>query len=361
MQILTVVGARPQFIKASAFSRALKRFNESHSTNFNETIIHTGQHFDKNMSEIFFSELEIPKPKYNLNISNLSHGAMTGKMITRLEELFINEKPDFILVYGDTNSTLSAAIAASKISIPIIHIESGLRSYNMEMPEEVNRVLTDKLSEYLFCPSKVACENLHKEGITKNVYFVGDVMFDVVQYLKNLNHPTSFDDPIINESEFCVCTLHRQENTSDPKKMRNILESLNVINKEIRVIIPIHPRTKNIISEYDQTNLIEELNVISPISYKQMLSLLDESSFLITDSGGMQKEAMYLKKPCLTLREETEWTETVDLGLNTLCGSDPEMIMNAFNRLSTEELCFSANPYGDGDAADKIIDILRKA
>jgi UDP-GlcNAc3NAcA epimerase len=360
MKILTVVGARPQFIKASSFSRALDKFNKNHSQHMNEIIIHTGQHFDQNMSDIFFSELEIPEPKYNLNISNLSHGAMTGRMLEELENIFVQENPDSILVYGDTNSTLAAALAASKLAIPLLHIESGLRSYNMNMPEEVNRVLTDKLSSYLFCPSKVACDNLTKEGIRENIHFVGDVMFDVVLHLKKSNHLKPFQDLSLKEREYCICTLHRQENTDDPVKMRNILESLQIINKDIRVVMPIHPRTKKIISDYDQNDLLKGLNVITPISYKQMLSLLDNSSFLITDSGGMQKEAMYLKKPCLTLRDETEWTETVDLGFNTLCGSDPDMIINSYNRINNEELSFNLNPYGEGDAAEKIIQILNK-
>jgi UDP-GlcNAc3NAcA epimerase len=361
MKILTVVGARPQFIKASSFSRALDKFNKNHSQRMYETIIHTGQHFDKNMSDIFFSELEIPEPKYNLNISNLSHGAMTGRMLEELENIFVRENPDSVLVYGDTNSTLAAALAASKLSIPLIHVESGLRSYNMDMPEEVNRVLTDRLSAYLFCPSEVACDNLFKEGIRENIHFVGDVMFDVVLHLKELNHLNTIEDLVLEEGEYCVCTLHRQENTDNPEKMKNILESLNIINKDIKVVLPIHPRTKKLISEYNQTSLLEDLNVISPISYGQMLGLLDDSSFLITDSGGMQKEAMYLKKPCLTLREETEWTETVDLGFNTLCGADSGMIISAYNRLNHEELSFNSNPYGEGDAADKIIQILSKA
>ena len=360
MNLLTIVGARPQFIKASSFSRAVKKHNDINTSQVNETIIHTGQHFDENMSQIFFSELAIPKPKYNLNISNLPHGAMTGRMLEALEEVFIRENPDYILVYGDTNTTLSGALAASKLSIPIIHIESGLRSYNMAMPEEINRVITDRLSEYLFCPSKEACSNLYKENITENVHFVGDVMFDVVLFLKNLNYSNLFKKIIVKEKEFCICTLHRQENTDDPKKMRNILESLKTINEQIRVVIPIHPRTKKIVSDYNQTELLKDLSVISPISYTQMLSLLDDASFLITDSGGMQKEAMYLKKPCITLREETEWTETIDLGVNTLCGSDPDLIINAFNSLQHRETNFDSNPYGDGDAAEKIVQILSK-
>ena len=361
MKILTVVGARPQFIKASSVSRAINVFNNKSSKKITEVLVHTGQHFDQNMSEVFFKELGIPQPKYNLNISNLPHGAMTGRMIEELEKVMNGENPNFVLVYGDTNSTLAASLAAAKLNLPIIHVEAGLRSGNMNMPEEINRVITDRLSNILFCPSMIAVENLKGEGLKKNVFFVGDVMFDVLKFLqKKLPSLTDLNIEFSRE-KFCICTLHRQENTDNPTNMKEILVSLNEINKKTPVVFPIHPRTKKLITKYKFKALIQDLKIISPLSYMHMLSLINNSSFLLTDSGGMQKEALYLQRPCITLREETEWVETVDLGLNTLCGSNKDLILKAYQSINKTPLNFDKNPYGNGNSAKQIVEIINKS
>jgi UDP-GlcNAc3NAcA epimerase len=360
MKILTIVGARPQFIKASAFSRALKKYNKKNSKKISEKIIHTGQHFDNNMSDVFFKELKIPRPKINLNISNLSHGSMTGRMIENLETIFMKEKPDYVLVYGDTNSTLAGALAATKLHIPVIHIESGLRSFNMQMPEEINRVLVDRVSEVLFCPSEDASKNLKNENIKKNVFIVGDIMFDAALHSrKGLNNMNMKKFGITSEN-FFLCTIHREENTNKQENLKEILSALNEINKSFQVLFPIHPRTELSIKKFKLTHLLKNLNIIEPIPYKTMLYLLDKSSLLLTDSGGMQKESLYFKTPCLTLREETEWKETIEAGLNVLVGSNKNLIVD--NAIKHHKIRIPSNffPYGKGNTADKIVKIISK-
>ena len=358
MKIITIVGARPQFIKASALSRAIKKHNSKSKRKIIEKIIHTGQHYDENMSDVFFKELKIPKPKINLEISNLSHGSMTGRMIEELEKTFLSENPDYVLVYGDTNSTLAGALAAVKIHIPIIHVESGLRSFNRNMPEEINRVVVDRISKILFCPSKAACKNLKKENIKEGVFFVGDIMFDAALYLRKNLRKTELGDFGIDTKKFFLCTLHREENTDNKESLRGILEALNEINVFHEVVFPIHPRTRERINKFKLNHLIERLNVIDPVSYSSMLFLLEKCFLLLTDSGGMQKESIYFNTPCLTLRNETEWQETIDAGINKLVGANKKLIIKS--ALSHYKMKIPRNlfPYGRGDTANKIVKII---
>jgi len=350
MKIVTILGARPQFIKAAAVSREIAKYKE-----IKEVIIHTGQHFDKNMSDIFFNEMKISKPDYNLNINGLSHGAMTGQMLEKLEEVLLEEQPDWVMVYGDTNSTLAGALAASKLHIKIAHIEAGLRSFNMKMPEEINRILTDRVSSILFCPTQSAIENLQKEGydsMDAKVVNSGDVMQDGAIFYKKLSvKPTNLE----LDKEYILTTIHRAENANDEQRLKNIVEALNEIAKDIQIILPIHPRTKNIL-EKSKIKLSENINIIEPVGYLNMIWLIDNSKFIMTDSGGLQKEAYFFKKQCITLREETEWIELVENGFNTLVGADKNEILKAYkNNLKFETENLELNLYGDGNASEKII------
>ena len=320
-KIITIIGARPQFIKAAMVSKALK-------DNFEEILVHTGQHYDKNMSEIFFEQLEIPKPKYNLGIGSGTHGKQTGEMIIKIEEVLLKEKPDYVMVYGDTNSTLAGAIAASKLLIPIIHVEAGLRSFNMKMPEEQNRILTDHISKILICPTKTAVENLKNEGITENVYLTGDVMCDsVLYYSKMADKKINKDDiqlvPIYerrNIDSWYLTTIHRAENTMDDKNLRNILGVFESLDK--LVIFPVHPRIKKMVDELYQQNKYTNIYFVEPVDYLTMLYLTKNATKVVTDSGGLQKECYILDTPCITIRNQTEWVETLNKGYNIL--STPE-------------------------------------
>ncbi|MCB2299651.1 non-hydrolyzing UDP-N-acetylglucosamine 2-epimerase [Clostridium tagluense] len=348
MKILTVIGARPQFVKASMVSNALRKNN-------NEIIIHTGQHYDDNMSKVFFEELDIPKPDYNLNICSGNHGYQTGNMLIKIESVLQKEKPDCVLVYGDTNSTLAGALASSKMLIPLIHIEAGLRSYNMTMPEEQNRILTDHISNILFAPTKTAVSNLSKEGIVKNVYNVGDVMYDsILHFNKIAEKKTNIMNILnLNKEEYILATIHRAENTNDFNRLKNIVEALN--ESEEKIILPLHPRTQKYISEY---GLYFEKNVqtIQSVGYLEMVMLEKNCKKIVTDSGGVQKEAFFLDKPCITLREETEWIETVENGWNILVGADKLKIKDAILQFKCNE---PKNGYfGFGDAVKKIVDII---
>ena len=355
MKVLSIVGARPQFIKAAVVSSQLM------AKGINEVILHTGQHFDDNMSQIFFSEMDIPEPRYNLEIHGLSHGAMTGKMLEGIETAILNEKPDMLLVYGDTNSTIAGALAAQKLHVAVAHVEAGLRSFNMKMPEEVNRILTDRISNLLFCPTDTAVENLKREGFDNfpcAVYKTGDVMQDAALYFGSISSSKS---DIINRLEirqsFVLATVHRQENTDDPQRLTQIINALNLINREQRVIVPLHPRTAKFIKEL---KLDVNFTVIPPVGYFDMVELLKNCSLVLTDSGGVQKEAFFFHKCCVTLRQETEWTELVKGGFNMLGSSDSEFILIAYNEMINHNPDFNVDLYGKGKASERIAEILLK-
>jgi len=353
MKVLSIVGARPQFIKAAVVSRQLM------NKGINEVMLHTGQHFDDNMSQVFFNEMDIPEPKYNLGTHGLSHGAMTGKMLEGIEKVIIEENPDVVLVYGDTNSTIAGALAASKLHIPVAHVEAGLRSFNMRMPEEINRILTDRISNLLFCPTDTAIDNLKKEGFDNfpcKIYKTGDVMQDAALHYGSISSSKS---DIINRLDirqsFVLATVHRQENTDDPKRLGEIIKALNLINREQRVVVPMHPRTSKYIKDLDiETNF----TIIPPVGYFDMVELLKNCTIVLTDSGGVQKEAFFFRKCCVTLRQETEWTELVQNGFNMLGSSDSEFILIAYHEMMKRKPDFNIDLYGKGKASERIAEIL---
>ena len=365
MKIVTVVGARPQFVKAATVSRAIRDHNQNQvDSPMNEVIVHTGQHYDQNMSQVFFDELEIPRPDYNLEVSGGSHGAMTGRMLERIEQVLMEENPDWVLIYGDTNSTLAGALAAAKLHIPVAHVEAGLRSFNMRMPEEVNRILADRISTLLFCPTNTAVKNLRREGVTKGVHNVGDVMYDASLFYRDMARDKSsiLEDMHLPEGEYVLVTCHRAENTDDLKRMNRIVNALERLGKEIRVVFPIHPRTRKALVRIERyERLMETVEAIQPVSFLDMVRLEESAAMIVTDSGGVQKEAYFFKVPCVTLRNETEWVETVECGWNALVSPDDEGIYEAIrsamvkSRHSRRE-CESL--YGDGKAANTIVDIL---
>lgn len=344
MKIVTVLGARPQFIKAAAVSKKLR---EDHQ----EIIIHTGQHYDPNMSEIFFNELNIPKPDYNLQVGSGGHSFQTGKMLIQLEEILQNEKPDLTLVYGDTNSTLAGALTSSKMLIPVAHVEAGLRSFNKDMPEEQNRILTDHLSKYLFVPTKSAEKNLNSEGINKGVFNVGDVMYDAILHFSELAKDKSEIQELLEiyDNEYILATIHRAENTNDKSRLTNIVNALNECNKKI--VLPLHPRTKKYIKDYGLL-INENIILIEPVGYLDMISLEVHSNCIVTDSGGVQKEAFFMHKPCITLRDETEWIETVANGWNVLVGTNKDKILDSI--LNFHPLQKQNKLFGNGNAAELI-------
>lgn len=352
MKILTVIGARPQFIKAAVISREIKEF---HNTT-NEILVHTGQHYDHNMSEVFFNELNIPYPNYNLNIGGGTHGQNTGRMIEKLESIMIQEKPDWVLVYGDTDSTLAGAIAASKLHIPIAHVEAGLRSFNRNMPEEINRILTDHTSTLLLAPTKTSYENLQKEGIsTEKIHVVGDVMYDAALfYKKKMKYPKWFDKYKIKPGTYILCTIHRAENTSSKDNMCNIFSGLETAG--LPVILPLHPRTKKTL-ENMEISIPSNVYLIEPVSYLEMVWLEVNCKAIATDSGGVQKEAYFHNKKCITLRKETEWVELVESNWNVLVNVDPQKIKTEIlaNSYPTQHHEF----YGNGKTAAKILELLK--
>ena len=358
LKIITVVGARPQFIKAAAVSRAI---SSQFSNQIEEKIIHTGQHFDENMSQVFFDELGIPKPHYNLAVSGGSHGAMTGKMLDSIEQVLLKEKPDWLLIYGDTNSTLAGALAASKLHIPIAHVEAGLRSFNMRMPEEVNRIVSDRISTLLFCPTETAVENLKIEGITRGVHNVGDVMYDVALFYKEkANAQSSVLERLkLAPKNFALATCHRAENTDDLLRLKEILAALAEISSHCKVIFPLHPRTKKVIESAGFGDYLRSLIVVDPLPFLDMVALEQSAKIILTDSGGVQKEAFFYKVPCITMREETEWIETVLQGGNSLVGASKRKILNAFG--SMVNFAYNdqhSHPYGYGDASNKLCNLM---
>ena len=360
MKIVTVVGARPQFIKAAAVSRAIAEHNaatQDPQSAIHEVIIHTGQHFDENMSDIFFEEMDIPRPDYHLEVNSLGHGAMTGRMLEKIEEVLLKEKPDWVLVYGDTNSTLAGALAAKKLHISLAHVEAGLRSYNMAMPEEINRILTDRISDILFCPTETATNNLKHEGFGTfpcHIVKTGDVMQDAALFYRDTAARKS--DVIarlgLSAKPFALCTIHRAENTDSTERLGNIMNALNEISSEMDVIIPIHPRTRKIM---ETRRINTKCTMFEPVGYFDMIQLLEHTRIVLTDSGGLQKEAFFFAKPCVTLRDETEWVELVDGGYNMLAGAINGQIVSAFGKMLSSTPDYGRNLYGGGQASVSII------
>jgi len=352
IKILTILGARPQFIKAGSVSREIAKQKE-----IEEIILHTGQHYDANMSNIFFEEMQIPKPNYFLGIGGKSHGSMTGQMIEKIEEVVLKENPDWMIVYGDTNSTLAGAIVASKLHIKLAHIEAGLRSFNMNMPEEVNRILTDRVSQILFCPTDTAVNNLKNEGYDKfdtKIVKCGDVMKDGAMFYKDLAVK-----PLCNiKDDFILATIHRAENTDDKTRLTNIFESLNEIAEDKQIILPVHPRTKKIINTLNININIDNITIIDPIGYLEMVWLITNCSLVMTDSGGLQKEAYFFQKQCITLRDETEWIELIECGCNTLVGANKEKIIKEY-RKNHQFNVHNSNLYGAGKASKNIINFIK--
>jgi len=345
-KIVTVVGARPQFIKAFALSRALKQ-----APDLEEILIHTGQHFDEKMSEIFFSELGIARPRYHFAIHGGSHGTMTARMLEEIEDVLLQEKPDAVVVYGDTNSTLAGALAAAKLHIPLVHIEAGLRSFDRHMPEEINRVVTDHLSDILICPTQVAIDNLTREGIARNLYLAGDLMYDAMTIATPLAEQSStiLETLGLVSGRYGVATVHRAANTDDPETLARILDFIAAEARTRPIVFPLHPRTLAAANHAGFDPARPGVRVIEPVGYLDMCRLLHHAAVVLTDSGGVQKEAYFHRVPCITLRNETEWTETIDAGWNRLWTSD------SYNE--RREIL----DYGDGDAATEIVSIIRSA
>lgn len=352
MKIISIVGARPQFIKATPLSLELRK-------HFNEILLHTGQHFDYEMSDIFFRQLNIPKPKYNLNIRETNHGVQTGKMLEKIESVLLKENPDLVIVFGDTNSTLAGALAAVKLHIPVAHVEAGLRSYNNSMPEEINRILTDKMSSLLFVPSKHSENILKSEGINKGVYITGDIMYDSILHFKKIAKQKSNikGELKVKKNNFILATIHRAENTDVKNNLAAIFEIFADCNKS--VILPVHPRTKNKLSQF-KIKINSNIILIPPVSYLDMINLLDNAECVLTDSGGVQKEAYYLATPCITLRNETEWIETIKSGWNILSGINKLKVKTALKKLQVIIKLKRPDIYGNGKTAKIITDIIFK-
>lgn len=369
MKIATIVSCRPQFIKTVLFSNKIRQLGHT------EVLIHTGQHYDFNMSDIFFKELNIPEPDYNLNIGSGHQGYQVGSGIIKIEEVLLKEKPDVVVVYGDTNGTLSGALASVKLNIPVCHIEAGLRSFDKNMPEEVNRTITDHISDYLFCPSQLSYHNLAKEHLInpEKVVITGDVMLDVlIEIIKNIDEVSVFNrlisvcetvlkgrTGIINKYEYVLATVHRAENTDDINRFKNIIESLIELSNDIPVIFPIHPRTRKVLDSL-KLNIPENLIIIDPVGYKEILILEKNAKLIITDSGGIQRESYFFKRPSIILRNSTEWTEIVNSGYSKLVGSDKDKIINTFITILKEDFSLKNwdSFYGRGNSTNTIIKYL---
>jgi UDP-GlcNAc3NAcA epimerase len=350
MKITSIVGARPQFIKAAALSRAVRKRHE-------ETLVHTGQHYDYTMSGVFFDGLDIPKPDVNLGVGSGQHGAQTGAMLSGIEQVLLSARPDRVLIYGDTNSTLAGALAASKLHIPVVHVEAGLRSFNRRMPEEVNRVVADQLADLLLCPSDTAATNLAAEGITRGVHVVGDVMLDVLNWAKERAEDAAngiLSRLGLKPGQYLVTTVHRSENTDDRARLSALLKAFNALEEP--VVFPVHPRTRKVIDGDSHYQLRPHVRLIEPLGYFDMVALSRSARLILTDSGGLQKEAYWLGVPCITLREETEWVETVDAGWNTLAGADTEKIVHAVRSLSAPKI--RPPLYGEGSVAERCVAVL---
>ncbi|MCD6172020.1 MAG: UDP-N-acetylglucosamine 2-epimerase (non-hydrolyzing) [Thermoplasmata archaeon] len=364
LKVINIVGARPQFIKLAPVLKAIQHYNEEHKDlPIHEVLVHTGQHYDYEMSQVFFDELGLKNPDYHLGVGSGTHAEQTAEMLKRIEQVLMKEKPDIVMVYGDTNSTLAGALAAAKLHIPVAHVEAGLRSFNRRMPEEINRVLTDHISDFLFCPTQTAVNNLKQEGITKGVYLVGDVMYDAVLMYGELAERKSTILKTLNlkPKSYALATVHRAENTDDPERLSAIFKAFKEIAENgLSVVVPLHPRTRNALSSLEPNPLSyipAFLRLIDPVSYLDMLVLEKNAKVILTDSGGVQKEAFFFKVPCVTLREETEWVETVESGWNTICGgSNVKQITQA--AVNAQPGIRNSFFYGNGDSAKKIVTIL---
>jgi len=359
MRIVTIIGARPQFIKAAVVSRVFRS-----SPDFEEFIIHTGQHYDDNMSDIFFQELGIARPNYNLGIGSGSHGVQTGRMLEAIEKVLVDISPDYVLVYGDTNSTLAGALAATKLHLPVAHVEAGLRSFNRAMPEEVNRVLTDHVSELLFVPTPGAAQNLAREGVEEDrVYWVGDVMYDAALHYgaKAEEHSKVLEKLGLTKRHYILCTVHRAENTDAPARLLVILHALAELAAELPVVIPIHPRTRKQLSHSDLAAELGKLHLTEPVGYLDMMMLEKNARLIATDSGGVQKEAFFHGVPCVTLRDETEWIELLKMGWNRLAPpTSKELVISALRNSLATRPAVQENPYGDGHSSEHIVGIVRQ-
>lgn len=359
LHIVSVVGARPQFVKAAVVSRLIDE-----DPAVTETLIHTGQHYDRSLSEDLFEELALPKPSVNLGVGSDSQGRQTARMLEGVESVLLETKPHGVLLYGDTNSTLAGALAAAKLGLPVAHVEAGLRSYNRRMPEEVNRVVTDHLANLLFCPTAQSVTNLEREGIQGGIHMVGDVMYDVLQQARPRIEERT---PILAKhglkaGEYVVATVHRAENTDNPDRLEALMTGLERLSAEVAVVVPLHPRTREAWTSGGSRPLPSGPLFFEPVPYLTMLALVQEAAAVVTDSGGLQKESAWLSTPCLTLRDETEWVETVENGWNVLVGADPEKLMNAWEALPRpEELPDLGSLYGGGGASGRIVSILKEA
>ena len=354
LKIVTVLGARPQFIKAAVVSRALSQYPD-----IQEVIVHTGQHFDNNMSQLFFEEMQLPKPLYHFDIHGLPHGALTGRMMEKIEEVLLREKPDWVLVYGDTDSTLAGALAAKKLHIRVAHVEAGLRSFNEAMPEEINRILTDRISDLLFCPSEMAVNQLRNEGRLTNgakVVLCGDVMKDAARQFAPLMRKPAATLP----DRYVLCTFHRTENVDNPQILKQMLYALELTCNTIPVVCPLHPHTRKSLEAIGYPTESSPIHFIEPVGYLEMLYLLDHCTLVMTDSGGLQKEAYYMRKYCVTLRNETEWTELVGCGYNHVVGTEPAAILQTVQNLIDVPSVFPIALYGDSHAAEIIAETLNQ-
>ena len=351
MKIITIVGARPQFVKAAALSREIAKHPD-----ITEILVHTGQHYDSNMSHVFFDELEIPKPDYNLSIANLNHGAMTGRMLEGIEQVIVKEKPDIVLVYGDTNSTLAGALAAKKLHVKLAHVEAGLRSFDIKMPEEINRILTDRISDLLFCPTEQAVKNLKAEGFENfdcKICKTGDIMYDAALYYAKKTEQTPKTMEKVPQKKYILCTIHRAENTDNPERLKSIFNALDIINEEVEIILPLHPRTKNIL---EKEKINTRVSIIEPVGYLEMIQLTKNCELVITDSGGLQKESYFFGKKCLVLRDTTEWVELVTNEYAALAGSESNVIIRGWEVLKSKKTVKEQTLlYGNGASAKQII------
>jgi UDP-GlcNAc3NAcA epimerase len=363
VKIVTIIGARPQFIKSATVTRAIEHHNLGGGIpEIEEILVHTGQHYDYDMSQVFFHQLEIRQPQYNLGVGSGSHGEMTGRMLAGIESVLMKEKPDSVIVYGDTNSTLAGALAATKLDIPVAHVEAGLRSFNRRMPEEINRLLTDHMATLLFCPTDASVMNLEREGITHGVHKVGDVMYDAFLSYENLAKETStiLRDLDVKPQRYCLATIHRQENTDESDRLLSIMRAFNEIaGPDCPFIIPLHPRTRKALRKHEAlSNGNPHVRIIPPVSYLDLIALETDACVIFTDSGGVQKEAFFAQVPCVTLRDETEWVETVTAGSNRLAGADTHTIVQAFHEATFSTENEHPRFYGNGQASQLVLEHL---